>query len=270
MSNPDGSGDRLDIELLRSTKWMSAARAERGAIIDFALPEMGLQGPARIESVDDCPTLQQGAGRLVLGTVTHLSREVLTIRLKGLAEPLEPTATHPFYSQDRQRWVKAGQLSEGERLRTLSGAVEINSIARKPGVYRVYNLEVQTDHTYLVSNIRVLCHNVGCAADPPGFSDPATGNEMHAKFNDVLPELTNTKPGDWQFNTGPGQTGPDAIYQGPPSRYPGFKYGELKPASGPSFEQFLWQMQNWNLPSGSIGLFFYGPGGAIGDTGCRY
>jgi hypothetical protein len=118
------------------------------------------------------------------GYAADLNGEVMTIRLRGLAEPLEPTATHPLFSEDRQAWVRAGELREGERLRTLHGAAEIVSIARKPGVHRVYNLEVQPEHTYFVSKVGVLVHNVsGCAEPNPGSytNTHESGTRYHGK-----------------------------------------------------------------------------------------
>ena len=51
-------------------------------------------------------------------------------------------------------------------------------------MHRVYNLEVQTEHTYFVSKIGVLVHNVsGCARDRKGgiyeFPDASNGGKPY-------------------------------------------------------------------------------------------
>ena len=102
-------------------------------------------------------------GRVVLSTVTHYNSFVLRIWLDGQEEPLEPTKRHRLYSEDRQDWVPAGELTAGEHLRTLHGPAEITRIESKPGVHRVYNIEVETEHCYYVSAAGVLSHNTnGC------------------------------------------------------------------------------------------------------------
>jgi hypothetical protein len=64
--------------------------------------------------------------------------------------------------------VPASQIKAGEELATRSGVVRVESVSAKPGTYRVYNLEVETDHCYYVGEVQVLCHNGGCAVGGPG------------------------------------------------------------------------------------------------------
>jgi len=104
---------------------------------------------------------------VVLSTITHLNGYVLRIWLEGMALPLEPTDTHRLYSEDRCDWVPAGKLAGGDRLRTLHGPAEITRIDSKPGVHRVYNIEVETEHCYYVSTAGILSHNVNPCANPP-------------------------------------------------------------------------------------------------------
>ena len=166
MPNPDGSDDTIDVVLLRSVDWIEQTGAEGGKWIDFGLPEMGLYGKALVVAIDACPTIEDGPGRVVLATVTHFNVEVLELKLEGLETPVEPTARHRLFSQDRQAWIPAGELRVGERIRTRTGTARIESIRKKPGIHRVYNLEVETDHSYDVSDLELLSHNDNpCAAD---------------------------------------------------------------------------------------------------------
>ena len=159
MSNSDGSGDVLDIELLRSPKWIEESGCQVGASIGLAVPELGIAGWARVLAVEPCPKLQTGSGRVVTMTITHFNSFVLQFKLEGLSEVLEPTQTHPLYSEDRGGWVHAGELKVGELLRTKTGPARIEAITHKEGTYRVYNFEVEGTHAYYTSAIRVLSHN---------------------------------------------------------------------------------------------------------------
>jgi hypothetical protein len=72
---------------------------------------------------------------------------------------VEPTALHPFWSADRGTWIRAGKLAKGERIVTLGGLRFVESIAKKAGVHRVFNLEVETEHVYYAGAGLALVHN---------------------------------------------------------------------------------------------------------------
>ncbi|MEZ6094047.1 MAG: polymorphic toxin-type HINT domain-containing protein [Pirellulaceae bacterium] len=74
------------------------------------------------------------------------------------------TETHPFWSVRDQAFVPIGKLSVGDEVITLHGeAKRITSILPRPGpAERVYNLEVNGEHTYFVGNQQLLVHNNGC------------------------------------------------------------------------------------------------------------
>jgi RHS repeat-associated protein len=182
MPNPDGSDDVLDIELLRPLEWIEQAGAVAGATFTLTLPEMRLQGQATVESVAPASVLP-GAGRVVRATVSHLNGEVRHLEFEGCKEGLAPTATHRFFSLDRSAWIDAAELHTGERLLSQRGFVTIRSNRSTSRVLRVYNLEVETDHSYFVGSELVLTHNVEpsvfggqlASVDPAGapFADPA-------------------------------------------------------------------------------------------------
>ena len=73
---------------------------------------------------------------------------------------IQTTGAHPFWSETRQAWVPARELRAGEELRTQSGAaVTVASLACQPGSQPVFNLEVETEHVFFVSDAGVLVHN---------------------------------------------------------------------------------------------------------------
>ena len=159
MPNPVCPEDTIVVRSLRPLTWLGETGCQPGRTMLYSLAEMGLAGTALVVSVGPCPPLEDGPGRVVLSTVTHFNGLVLRIWLDGLAEPLEPTSTHRLYSEDRADWVPVEQLVVGERLRTLHGPLAVMRIESKPGVHRVYNLEVETEHCYYVSTRGVLSHN---------------------------------------------------------------------------------------------------------------
>jgi len=110
---------------------------------------------------------------------------------------------------------------------------------------------------------------------PRGFSNSRFGQSMHDRFEDIL--MTDTKankPGDWLMRTRPGQTGVDATYVGPRSRYPGFDHAELKPLSPGSIGTFGNQLGNQgnnpNWPPGSVQLWLYNQRGDIYSSGFNF
>ena len=166
MPRPDDSGDAVQVRMLRPVEWLVTAGCSPGQTFWFELPEMGLSGPAVVRSVGPCPPIEPGPGRVVLSTTVSCSETVLRLTLAGQDEPIELTALHRLFSEDRDDWVPAGELVRNERLRTLHGPAEIAEIASQPGVQTVYNLEVETEHWYFVSGSGVLSHNQNPCAQP--------------------------------------------------------------------------------------------------------
>jgi RHS repeat-associated protein len=169
--------DRVSARLLRPLGWIHDRRAEPGAAIRLDFDELGVHGWARVQNIGAC-SLAAGPGCTVTGTVTRLNRAVLRLHFVESPETLEATATHPLRSLDRASWVRAGELTPGELLRTQSGAVTVSAIEPLDGVHRVFNLEVGAAHTYLVSGMNIYAHNIsaigwgGIKEPPPVTFDP--------------------------------------------------------------------------------------------------
>lgn len=171
MPDPRGAGDVLELELLRPRAWIEAAGAAPGASIHLVSKEMGLDGIAFVSSIAAAPSPADGAGRVVLATVKSRSATVMRLRVEGASgagATLEPTAAHPLFSIDRGAWVPAGELRAGERLRTRDGDVLVASIEQVRGVHTVFNLEVETEHGYFVSDAAVWSHNQNPCMQPVG------------------------------------------------------------------------------------------------------
>ena len=76
-------------------------------------------------------------------------------------EEIKTTQNHPFYVEG-QGWKAAGELVAGDVLRTESGcreSVRGVSIERLEEPVRVWNLEIERQHTYFVGENKILVHN---------------------------------------------------------------------------------------------------------------
>lgn len=157
----DATGRPIKASVLRTTSWVDENAIRTGAEVMLDFDELAIHGHARVTSVRAC-ALAKGPGCLVTGTVTRRNDSVLRLRFVGTTQTVEPTATHRFWSVDRNEWVAAVQLSVGERLMTKGGEARIFSIERLVGDHQVFNFEVAGSHTYVVSELELKTHN-GCA-----------------------------------------------------------------------------------------------------------
>jgi hypothetical protein len=145
--------------LLRSHDWLEDYGAHVGGSVYLDMPEMGVVGEAQVLAIEPCPPLEPGEGRIVTGTFRHTSGEVYDLMLESESQPIGVTATHPFWSVDRNGWVSAIDLDIGETLKTLEGTTVVESRSMREEPETVYNIEVEGDHCYRVGESGVLVHN---------------------------------------------------------------------------------------------------------------
>ena len=184
------NGSRCAIRLLRPADWLDweltrLCRASDGKAVDaidlvsedlasggfdilpdyeletwLELPEMGVVGWARVTDVDADVEIEQGAGNIVTGVFAHMASSTLDLTVEGQTVPIGCTANHPFWSVDRQDFVDAGLLKEGERVQLYSGETKrVVQRLPRPGPQNVYNLEVYSEHVYCVEDLGILVHN---------------------------------------------------------------------------------------------------------------
>ena len=65
-------------------------------------------------------------------------------------------------------------MRDGEQLRGHRGPLTVTSLSRVPGVHRVYNMTVESEHVYRVATLGVLVHNNGCYEPGSVVQDPNT------------------------------------------------------------------------------------------------
>jgi RHS repeat-associated protein len=158
MANPADPEDIYEIRTLRPIEWIVAHDAFPGRLIEFET-ERSPADKAYVISVDRAPPVQKGTGRVVLSTFTHRDR-IVALSLEGSDESLHTTRTHRLYSVDRGTWVEVASLRPGEQVRTAKGAARIVRISERE-VSRVFDIEVEEDHSYYHAEARVLSHNCG-------------------------------------------------------------------------------------------------------------
>jgi len=193
---PDGTLDTIEVETLQPPEWIEANHASPGASVPLPmdLVEMGMPGDlrARVEAVERCPAIPDGPGKVVLTTINHLNRYVFALELSdvaGRAETVRATGFHKFYNDDRKEWVSVDKLRPGNRVPGVAGLLTVKSIARLPGVQRVYNMTVEDDHVYHVATFGALVHNVACAPEgvvPTRGAPGAAGAAGKQTFRDIL------------------------------------------------------------------------------------
>ncbi|MFF4484760.1 polymorphic toxin-type HINT domain-containing protein, partial [Streptomyces sp. NPDC001520] len=105
------------------------------------------------------------------------------------------TDTHPFWVTSEARWVDAGDVITGMRLRTDKGkAVTVTSVRHFTKLQRTYDLTVSAIHTYyvLAGATPVLVHNSTCRRDAQGRftsgenADAARGRLTHKNYRTAL------------------------------------------------------------------------------------
>lgn len=160
----DGRIDVMEVQELMPLTTLLAEHAAPGMHIPVPLDlgdinEVG-QG-AIVESIDPCPQIESGPGRVVLTTITHLNDYGFHLTLAdatGNTETLGITGFHKMYTEDRA-WTSAADLQIGELVRGDHGDLRVVGLTRDPGVHRVYNLTVEADHVYYVGDLAALSHN---------------------------------------------------------------------------------------------------------------
>lgn len=82
-------------------------------------------------------------------------------------EIITSTREHPFYLENEQKWVLAGDLQIGQTLyNSNQEVVKVRNVRSYVEEAQVYNLTVDNTHTYYVGETRVLTHNMGPCERP--------------------------------------------------------------------------------------------------------
>lgn len=166
----EANGKTFNVTLLRPNWWILNIGADRkGNRFYLKIPEVA-EGSAlvtniRTNQLDTRLWNEQRNGdyvyRPITATFEHESSQVLNLYFTNSKEPIGVTAEHPFYSLDRKDFVRAENLSIGEKVKTYQGQTTLLDKTKLEGTHKVYNIEVYKDHNYMVSMDSLLVHNKG-------------------------------------------------------------------------------------------------------------
>jgi len=165
----EGAGTTpVRVRMLRPLSWCKESGVEVNGRVWLSIHEAGLEGLATVRSIERCPSVESGRGRLITTTFNRVNTALVELEFVG-GEVLRSTASHQFFSKSRGDWVQAGHLERGETLRTERGSITLKALRSVEGGERVYNIEVSIDHCYFVGADRVLSHNMrSCAFKEAG------------------------------------------------------------------------------------------------------
>ncbi len=153
-------GTFADVQLLRPLWWLEEQKAEVGRSLLVEFPECGITGPSELLAIEPCPQIKIDPDfRVVTGVFKHDASKIIDVYVEGIVEPIGTTPNHPFYSTDRNAFVRADELREGERLKSFAGNPRVVRIVELTDSEPVYNLEVQCDHVFHIAASGVLVHN---------------------------------------------------------------------------------------------------------------
>ncbi len=158
---PKRDGTTAEVVLLRPLTWLNEQHGRVGGTVFISVPECGIDGNAEVLAIDPCPEILSGAGRVVTGTFLHQARSTITLKIARQSEPIECTGNHPFWSEDRQTFVRADSLQPNETLRTATGLTTVESWTPDLNPTPVHNIEVHGAHVYHVGTSGVVVHNSG-------------------------------------------------------------------------------------------------------------
>lgn len=175
------SGRSLFIDLLRPMYMIEVNEVELGKTVYLSLPEMGAEGEAEVISIGPCPPITPGPGGVVTGKFMHQAdnnSNLVQLKLEGEANPDRVTASHPYWSEDRQEFIPVGKLQPGERVNTQFGMSRVVSVTPQPEFRgHLINLET-TEHVFRVGPLGTLVHN-SCATQ--AYGGPGGGHHVFSK-----------------------------------------------------------------------------------------
>jgi Pretoxin HINT domain len=166
-------GSTADVLLLRPNDWVDAkALCVAGDSTWFDFPEMKVNGMALVRSIQPAKLDTRSAKARdllahgyfpILAAFKHKSNEVVHLHFTN-GDKIATTAPHPFWSNDRNGWLAAEFLEQGERIKTADGETRIDTSWSEFGQTTVYNLEVKEARNYFVGENAEIVHN-NCGFD---------------------------------------------------------------------------------------------------------
>jgi hypothetical protein len=152
------NGSIVDVQLLRSEDWIERNGLRAGERFDLLVTEIELDASAFVVSIEDGPEVLPGEGAVVTGRfVTRQGSDLVRVTLED-GTKLVGTSSHPVWSPVEMQWRGLGEFKSGQYVQTRFGFVAV-SVESLPDRVPVYNIEVDGEHVYEVTDLGILVHN---------------------------------------------------------------------------------------------------------------
>ena len=117
------NADDVNIETIQSPEWLDSCDPVIGSDVPAPIDvlEMGLPHDLKAKVLENgpCPPISNGPGWVVLTTINHLNNDIWELCVEAGGEntsSIRTTGLHRFYSDKRQTWLSARDLTPGEML----------------------------------------------------------------------------------------------------------------------------------------------------------
>jgi hypothetical protein len=87
------------------------------------------------------------------------------VEVETSADTIRATTEHPLFVEERG-WVPAGEMEVGDALVSGRGLAKVLNVTRLNEPSRVYNLQVEVAHSYLVGDELIWAHNASSRSKP--------------------------------------------------------------------------------------------------------
>ncbi len=152
-------GALVEIQILRPDEWIRARNLVVGGSITALLNEIDLKGEGEVLSIEPCGSIADGPGEVVTGRFVTYGVSNLAELTFSDGSTLVGTRSHRIWSATRLDWVALGELESGEEVDSAFGPLQVVSNRDLGHAADVYNIEVNHQHVYRVSERGVLVHN---------------------------------------------------------------------------------------------------------------
>jgi len=180
---PKVDGGTAKVKMVQPPEWLAEQQPEVGKTVPISVPECGIEGMAEVLSIGPCPPVKPGKGAVVLATFEHEVSSTVDFYVTGLAEPIGCTGNHPYWSEERQDFVRADELKPGELLSSFGPDAYVERIDVDANPKLVYNIEVQGEHVYRVTRGGLLVHNGGVC--PLGKAGTGPLHHLVSKYDNL-------------------------------------------------------------------------------------
>jgi len=140
---------------LRDPDWFRLHQPEVGETIWLDMPEMGVEGEALVEAIDEAPEIETGFGRVITATFAHSTGECLEFDIEGESTPLRVTGGHPLW---RESAAEANLDEEWSKCcNSLDAAVNSSCGCEEPSIYSL-PVEAEKEQAFaaLATAVRVI------------------------------------------------------------------------------------------------------------------